>query len=260
MLSQSLGSPYESLLTSGAANLSVERPEPIPSSSSTHRMAVESAISKFVSTLEAISSERQGKTAVFILSLHEAVSLLGLENTDAFIRRLYMLKIATICLDMTYTRLYSDRALSLLRGYCDISITVEDRQGSSIEGKQYVGIEEESTRVISVVAEAAVVRRSRATGRITEDSTFLALCSDSKQHLTIMPLKRVSAESKMTSEHSGSVQSSKPTGHTMGSAATDLPAAVATKRVPIIVFDKSDQELDTAEDDDDGTLDDDLDL
>lgn len=260
ILSQSLGSHYEAFLTSGGTNVTVERPDLNSSSSSSnnYRIAVESAISRFISTVDTISPERRGKIALFILSLHEAVSLLGLEETDAFIRRLSTLKIATICLDMTYTRLFSERALTVFKSYCDISITVEDRQGSSIEEKQYTGVEEESSRIISVVAEAAVLRRSRVTGRITEDSTFLALCSDSRHRFTIMPLRRTSADSKVAIEQGGSMPSSKPKDHNTDSCAID--SATSTKRVPVIVFDKSDQELDTAEDDDDGTLDDDLDL
>ena len=229
---------------------------------------IESSLEKFTSELESMSGDDLKGTVSFILSLHEAVSLLGVESTDSFLRRLTALEMPTLCIDLSQSRLLSPQALVLFRRYGDVDITIEDRQSASLEARHYSSVEEEVSCILAVVAEACVVRRSKATGRVTEDSTFLALCRDFNQQppLTILPLgKHVSGVSGGDEASAGAAVGILPLSTSASSANTSTSGSVASSggggsRVPIIVFDKSDQELETAEDDDDGTLDDDLDL
>ena len=262
------------MLTEGRQKVTVIRPDPIDPTNlftrSSHDSVsgrIESSLEKFTSELESMSGDDLKGTVSFILSLHEAVSLLGVESTDSFLRRLTALEMSTLCIDLSQTRLLSPQALVLFRRYGDVDITIEDKQSASLEARHYSSVEEEASCVLAVVAEASVVRRSRATGRVTEDSTFLALCRDSNQQppLTILPLgKRVSGVSGGDEASTGAAVGISPLSSSASSANTSTSGPVTSSgggsRVPIIVFDKSDQELETAEDDDDGTLDDDLDL
>jgi hypothetical protein len=229
---------------------------------------IKSAMSKLISEISSLSADFLKKTAVFVLSIHEAINFAGLASVDEFLKTLTSRPLACVVLEHAHSQLSSPQAGALIRSLCDVSVIVEDRQGVSLESQEFFSGSGDDDRVVFVVAEAFSIRRSRSSGRVIEDSCFLALCKSSKGSLFIKPLRSgrstgsaaIPASSVEVDLVNAQSRSSSSSSSVHKEERNLQGSAVGSGRVPIIVFDKSDQELETAEDDDDGTLDDDLDL